>query len=246
MLLTIYILILIYFSLGVLCFWLINRKSETSVARKSWVKLLSYFIIINLLFFSIVVNTLYFRILAVFIILVGCHELLSLFRMSGYRHKGFFVLSAILYSVLASGFYFFSGMDTGVILFTFLIISIFDGFSQITGQLLGHIKLFPSVSPGKTVEGLVGGALIAILSSVLAEELIDVRPLKAMWLGAGVVLFAFAGDSLSSFYKRRFGVKDFSNIIPGHGGFLDRFDSLIGGGAWVAINGIISAIAGII
>jgi len=244
MLLTIYILILIYFSLGVLCFLFINHRKEIPVARKSWVKLFSYFIIINILFFSIIINTFFFRILAVIIIMVGSYELFSLFIRSRYSRKLFFAFSSILYSVLAAGFYIFSGMDMGVILFTFLIIAIFDGFSQITGQLFGQVKLFPSVSPGKTVEGLIGGALIAILSSVLAEGLIDVRPLKAMWLGAGVVLFAFAGDTLSSCYKRRFGVKDFSNIIPGHGGFLDRFDSLITGGAWVAFNGFITAIAG--
>ena len=51
----------------------------------------------------------------------------------------------------------------------------------------------------------------------------------------GTLLFAFAGDTLSSLFKRKYKVKDFNNIIPGHGGFLDRFDSLIAGGAWAAL-----------
>ncbi|MFO7575504.1 MAG: phosphatidate cytidylyltransferase [Bacteroidales bacterium] len=244
MILRIYILILVYFSLGAISFYFINRHKEASEARKSWVKLISYFIIINLLFFSIVFNTQLFRFLAVIIIAVGFYELAALFWRSGYSRKGFFLLSTCLFVILSYGFYIFSGMDMGVILFSFLILSIFDGFSQITGQLWGRRKLCQSVSPGKTVEGLIGGALVAILSSVLAESLIIVAPPKAIWLGAGVVLFAFIGDFLSSCYKRRYGVKDFSNIIPGHGGFLDRFDSLISGGAWVAFNGFITAIAG--
>lgn len=244
MILRIYILILVYFSLGAIAFYFINRHNEASEARKSWVKLISYFIIINLLFFSIVFNTQIFRFLAVIIIAVGFYELAALFWRSGYTRKVFFLLSACLFVILSYGFYIFSGMDRGVILFTLLILSIFDGFSQITGQLWGCRKLFPSISPGKTVAGLTGGALVAILSSVLGKGLIDVHPLKAMWLGVGIVLFAFIGDFLSSCYKRRYGVKDFSNIIPGHGGFLDRFDSLISGGAWVAFNGFITAITG--
>lgn len=244
MILTIYILILVYFSMGAICFWFINQRKEASGARKSWVKLISYFIIINLLFFSIVINTQLFRILAIIIIIRGLYELILLFRRSGYQRMKFFLESAGVFAVLSFGFFVFSGMDMGVILFTFLILSIFDGFSQITGQLWGRRKLFPSVSPGKTVEGLIGGAIVAIPSSILAEGFITAPPLKAMWLGAGVVLFAFMGDFLSSFYKRRFGVKDFSNIIPGHGGFLDRFDSLICSGAWVALNGFITTIAG--
>ena len=53
-------------------------------------------------------------------------------------------------------------------------------------------------------------------------------------MALGVIFFAFAGDILASLYKRKFDTKDFNKIIPGHGGFLDRFDSLIAGGAWAA------------
>jgi phosphatidate cytidylyltransferase len=119
-----------------------------------------------------------------------------------------------------------------------LILSIFDGFSQITGQLLGRTKLFPKISPNKTVEGLIGGALIALLSALVFKSLIIGTPLKAILLAAVIAVFAFAGDAAKSIYKRKYNVKDFSNLIPGHGGFLDRFDSLIAAGAGVALLGL--------
>jgi len=69
----------------------------------------------------------------------------------------------------------------------------------------------------------------------LLKDLYAGETLGAFVLAVGVIVFAFAGDLSASFYKRKFGVKDFSNLIPGHGGLLDRFDSLVAGGAWVAL-----------
>jgi phosphatidate cytidylyltransferase len=241
---TIYFLLLIYFTLGAISFYFINRRKKKEESRQSWIKLTSYFIIINILFFSIVINPVVFRYVAVIIIARSFFELFKLFRQSGYRNKGFFIISVSVLTVMTIGFYIFSGMDMGVILFTFLVLSIFDGFSQITGQLWGRRKLSPSISPRKTVEGLIGGFLVASLSAILLENLLSVSPPKALRLGAGVALFAFAGDMSSSYYKRKYGVKDFCNLIPGHGGFLDRFDSLIACGAWVALNGILMELTG--
>ncbi|RLD69735.1 MAG: phosphatidate cytidylyltransferase, partial [Bacteroidetes bacterium] len=123
-----------------------------------------------------------------------------------------------------------------LVLFSFLILSIFDSFSQITGQLLGRKKIFPNISPNKTVGGLVGGAIIAISSALLLNGLYAESPLKVIIMTLGVVAFAFAGDVAASFFKRKYMVKNYSNLIPGHGGYLDRFDSLIAGGAWVAFS----------
>jgi len=141
-------------------------------------------------------------------------------------------------ALLSIGFYSFSHMEKGVILFAFLITAIFDGFSQVSGQLLGRTKLFPKISPGKTVEGLIGGALVAVLSSLVFKNVFTALSLKAIILAAVVVVFAFLGDTAKSLYKRKYNVKDFSNLIPGHGGILDRFDSLIAGGAGVTLLGL--------
>lgn len=233
----IYFIILSYFVLGVICFFFINRKKERTEAHKSWIKLFFYFIIIQILFFSIVIDSHAFRALAILIIIVGFYEIYKLFRESGYTFKGVYLSSVFFYVIFAIGFFVFSGMKKELILFSFMILSIFDSFSQVTGQLWGRKKIAPKISPQKTFEGFIGGAVIAILSSFLLNNLVSVSFFKTMVLTVGIVAFAFIGDISASFYKRQFKVKDFSRLIPQHGGFLDRFDSLIAGGAWVALLG---------
>ncbi len=231
----IYLIILGYFLLGGIGFYLINRKKKPEEARKNRVKFAAYFIIIHILFFSIVVYPLIFRFVAVIVIFGGLYELFKLFRSSRYRRKQFFVATLVLYAFFAAGFYFFSGLQKELILFSFLILSIFDSFSQISGQLWGKKNIFPKISPNKTVEGFIGGAAVAVLSAVLLRRLVSVPPFEAVTLAIGIIVFAFLGDILASFYKRVYQVKDFSNLIPGHGGILDRFDSLLAGGAGVAV-----------
>jgi phosphatidate cytidylyltransferase len=223
-----YIITLTYFLLGFIALYFINRKKGAPESRKSWIKTIVYFFIINITFFSIVINPLIFRYFAVIIIIAGFLELFKLFRESGYK-----------ISIFSFCFFVFSGMDKELILFTFMILSIFDSFSQITGQLIGRKKILPRISPDKTVEGFIGGGLVALVSAILLKDLAAEPVLKAMAKAAGIVVFAFIGDASKSYYKRRYNVKDFSNFIPENGGFLDRFDSLISGGAWVALSGFI-------
>ncbi|MBW6479415.1 MAG: phosphatidate cytidylyltransferase [Bacteroidales bacterium] len=236
---TIYIIILVYFFLGAIGFWFINRKKEAHEARKNRTKLVTYFLIINIIFFSIVINPVVFRYIAVIIILAGFLEIYNVFRRSGFSRKGFFILSIIVFSIFSLGFYSFSLMEKELMLFTFIILSVFDSFSQITGQIWGKSRLFPSISPNKTIEGLIGGAFIAAVSGLLLKDLLTTDSLFSVYLIAGVLAFAFLGDIGTSWYKRKYNVKDFNNLIPGHGGFLDRFDSLVAGGAWVALLALI-------
>ena len=231
---TIYIIILIYFALGGIGFYLINRKKDRTLARESYTKFIAYFLIINILFFSIVLNPVVFRYLALVIGLVGVVELFRLFNRRNLEHKAFFGVSLLLYFILTIGFFLFSGLSKELILFSFLVLSIFDAFSQISGQLFGKTKILPEISPNKTLGGLVGGALFAVASAFVLKRLYDGTWLESVLLAAGIVVFAFLGDIAASCYKRKYQVKDYSKLIPGHGGFLDRFDSLIAGGAWVA------------
>lgn len=232
---TIYIIILSYFVLGGVGFYFINRRKEKEVARKSWTKFIAYFFIIHILFFSIVIEPLVFQLLAAIIVSVAATELLQLFRHAQYSQKVFFILSVLMFAVLAFGFMVFSSFEKELILFAFLILSIFDAFSQISGQLWGKSKIAPKISPNKTVGGSVGGSIIAILSALLLTGLANKTWFETIIMAVGIVVFAFIGDILASLFKRKYGVKDYSKLIPGHGGFLDRFDSLIAGGAWVAL-----------
>lgn len=232
---TIYIAILAYFLLGGIGFFFINRKLERQKARNNWIKYITYFIIIHILFLSIALNPSVFYYLGIVIMLVGAGEMIRIFWLSGFIKKGFFSISVLIYLFLCIGFYCFIRQDKELILFTFLTLSIFDAFSQLSGQLIGKHKIVPAISPGKTLEGLIGGVIMAIFSALLIHRLIENHFLSAVIIASGIVIFAFAGDLAASLYKRNYDVKDFSGLLPGNGGFLDRFDSLIAGGTFIAL-----------
>ena len=111
-----------------------------------------------------------------------------------------------------------------------------DTGAYCAGSLFGRHKLFPRVSPGKTWEGSIGGAvivlIIAAVISYFAGSDTSLSTLNAQlstlkWLGLGLVVVFFGtwGDLVESLFKRTLGIKDSGNILPGHGGMLDRFDS---------------------
>ena len=237
---TIYYIIIIYFMLGGFGFYFINRKKPTDIARQNWLKYISYFIIINTLFFSIVVQPGIFVYVAILIILVAIYELFRLFAKSGYKKTKVFLSAIVVLGIYAVGFYRFSNLSKETILFAFLILSIFDSFSQVSGQLFGRKKLLPTISPNKTLGGLIGGAVAALVSSLLLKGLYPKSISIVLLTTIGIITFAFIGDLSASWYKRKFQAKDFSNLIPGHGGFLDRFDSLIAASAWMAFIHLIN------
>lgn len=96
------------------------------------------------------------------------------------------------------------------------------------GRLIGGPKLLPAVSPKKTWAGLIGGMISAGIAALLVAVVVDARVgVAAFAAGAVVAVVAQAGDLFESWIKRRCNVKDSSNIIPGHGGVLDRVDGLL-------------------
>ena len=110
-----------------------------------------------------------------------------------------------------------------------------DTFAYLTGRAIGRHKLIPEVSPKKTVEGAVGGIVFAALAFVLYGWIIkrffapsiDVNPLFMALSGVIVAVVSQIGDLAMSVIKRRYGIKDYGNLFPGHGGVLDRFDSVL-------------------
>jgi phosphatidate cytidylyltransferase len=112
--------------------------------------------------------------------------------------------------------------------FLFLAAAAGDGFAQVVGQWVGRRPLAPTVSPTKTVEGFLAGLCAAGSVAALASGLIDVTPSKAVLIGVLTGATGLVGDLSASWVKRRAGIKDYSSALPGQGGFLDRFDSLLG------------------
>lgn len=103
-----------------------------------------------------------------------------------------------------------------------------DTFAYLGGSLFGKRKLIERISPGKTIEGTLLGLAITFALSFLLKPLLGIDPPMAWaWFGFSVPLAATAGDLIESLIKRQAGIKDSGHILPGHGGVLDRFDSLI-------------------
>lgn len=103
-----------------------------------------------------------------------------------------------------------------------------DTGGYFAGKQLGRYKLAPNISPKKTWEGLVGGVLLALLVAALGNALVfDFAGLAMAGLGLVVALVSIVGDLLISMFKRQTGIKDTGNLFPGHGGALDRLDSLL-------------------
>ncbi len=113
--------------------------------------------------------------------------------------------------------------------FLYVLVVVFDGFSQIIGQLFGRRKLFPETSPNKTLEGFLGGASAVVLTAFLLSDSGLSMMIKMVtgpvFFSVLVIAGSISGDWLASWIKRKNGVKDFSTLIPGHGGIFDRFDA---------------------
>jgi phosphatidate cytidylyltransferase len=115
------------------------------------------------------------------------------------------------------------------VFFLVVIIWVNDSGAYITGRLVGRHKLSPVISPNKSIEGAVGGVLSGVAAAFIMNAYIglELGPLTLTLLAVSMGLVAIAGDLIESVIKRAVGAKDSGSIIPGHGGMLDRIDSLI-------------------
>ncbi len=116
---------------------------------------------------------------------------------------------------------------SGLLVYLVFLTEINDIAQYMTGKLLGRRKVVPTVSPGKTLEGLCGGIVVTTLLAIaLAPWLTPFSLLHSICIGLLLSLTGFIGDVTISALKRDLGIKDSGNLIPGHGGILDRIDSL--------------------
>ena len=120
-------------------------------------------------------------------------------------------------------------MSDGLNLFLYivLLITAMDVFAYIGGKLLGKIKIVPKISNGKTVEGTLIGLILTVSIASMIRDLVNLDIYLSMLVGFFIGILSFLGDILESSIKRSVGVKDSGNLIPGHGGLMDRLDGYI-------------------
>lgn len=149
---------------------------------------------------------------------ISFSETAILFFMSIYVNYGFYIMRNLEY------------VDKYLLAYVFIVSYLTDTFAYFTGIKFGKHKLLERVSPKKTIEGSIGGWIIGGIASFIWASLFN-------FFGLGYVVFVISaivlpvisqiGDLIFSQIKRSIGIKDFSNLIPGHGGILDRFDSVL-------------------
>ena len=217
------------FAIGALLMFLAERRrgADRGTQRTDWIKYGIFLLLIfGLLLAAVAGRGLVGAILLVLVV-IGAMELARLVRPS--TRTIVFVVSL---GVLAAGLghLLLGGRDAWRATFSTVVVlvAVTDSFSQLWGRLLGAHPLCPRLSPRKTVEGLAGGVATTLAVAVLLGFLEPAIPRSRLVLIAcATATGAVAGDLLFSRIKRGAGVKDFSRLLPGHGGVLDRFDGLI-------------------
>lgn len=220
------------FLVGAIFMALSNRGAGRGTAQQRWLKLGVFFLIVHAVLVVAVLGRPWTTLLLAAITTAGSVELWRAWRQMSPPKPPLiwpvYVLSCATVLVISTR------LSGAAFAFLFLVTAATDGFSQVIGQLLGRHPLAPKTSPAKTIEGLLGGLVAAIVVALLLREILlplSVRATLALALGTG--LAGLVGDLAASRVKRRAAIKDYSTALPGQGGFLDRFDSLLGAMALV-------------
>ncbi len=213
------------FAIGAAGMALANRGVPTAVAQQRWRKFGGYFVIVHAVLGMAALGTQAIRLLFLAVI-GGCLvEFSRAWRLvPAPRPRRIWPVGATLAAAAAWGTL---RNDAAALVWCFIMVACADGFAQVTGQLCGRHALAPRVSPAKTVEGALGGAIAAIAAGVLLRAGVTLSVRAAFAWGAAIAAAGLAGDLAASWLKRRAALKDYSHALPGQGGLLDRFDSLI-------------------
>ena len=221
--------------LGMFGFYELMRVRETKKKFPFVLKLFAYFLVLAFSMYNI--NSIEFAykfdyIVMAFIIFMFTSPMVFINNTKRYNlNDALFLIGSILFVGLSFNLIVITrNFDINYIIYLLLITTMTDTFALFTGMLIGKHKLCPDISPKKTIEGLVGGTLMgtfiasAFYFTVISSSvsLIILVPITAL-----LCLIGQLGDLVFSSIKRYYEVKDFSEIIPGHGGILDRFDSLV-------------------
>ncbi len=125
-----------------------------------------------------------------------------------------------------------------LLLFALLLIVAADTGAFFVGRQIGRVRLAPQVSPGKTWEGVIGGVALACVVALTGARWFGLPPAALLGVGVATAVFSIVGDLTESMFKRHTGLKDSGTLFPGHGGVLDRIDS-VSAGAPVMLLGLL-------
>jgi phosphatidate cytidylyltransferase len=216
------------FLVGGLGIYLASRGEDSFIRHDRRTKFISYFCIVHIVLFCAFLGTAVISGLMLAIFGIGAYEL---YRVISHANAVPIPLRTgieVGYLVLSFGLLVFVSASPGeTIVFVYLVVAAFDGFSQVAGQLFGEHLLAPLISPGKTIEGALGGAVAAGFMAALLRPLVNLTAVQSIGACCWIVLGGLLGDLLASWVKRKGGVKDFGALLPGQGGILDRFDSFL-------------------
>lgn len=226
---SVYLIVLVYFAAGAGLTAFNCRKRAATKKDESWLVFSVFFVVVSAGFLLLWDAPGLFRVAMTIMALRGAFELYALRSNARRMGRSGFAASAALYGVIAALFLIHLWRaPTSVLMFVFFIAVVFDGFSQVTGQLFGGPKLTPWISPNKTVAGLCGGLLVTCATAEYVAP-------HTLSLSLPLCAAALLGDLSASLYKRLNGAKDYPAFFPGHGGVLDRFDSYLACGAAAAM-----------
>jgi phosphatidate cytidylyltransferase len=212
-------LVELFFILGAIVTHLVNRGKPAETQKLAWTKFWVYFALVNFLMFIFKYNQTLTYYVVLGIVLLGVREYVNVVKRIR-SWKIILALSIPFFIVVATPILFPLWIINAFELYVAVII--FDGFSQIIGQLVKGPKLIPAISPNKTVSGFLGATIMLFVS-----EYVFFHQPHALIYSLVVAVVSLVGDLFASYIKRKAGVKDYSALLPGHGGFLDRFDSLL-------------------
>ena len=208
---------------------------ETKKVLPNFIKIISYFFVLMILLgiemddnFKILID---FRLLTGLCLVAFLPVVLYHNREKYSVNDAYYIVASVLFLGISNSFLIlYRDMNLNVLIYLFLITIMTDSYAYFTGYLIGRHKLLEVVSPKKTFEGLVGGTIVGVFIAVtyyLTAINGNVQLMNLVLITTFLSLMGQFGDLFFSAIKRYYGKKDFSNIMPGHGGVLDRLDSII-------------------
>ena len=229
-------LIALFFVFGLICLTEFNKL----IKQKGFISYLIFIVIyLGFAYWEYIIPSMegfneamqILHVLTIFVLLFLIKDLFSektlpTFLTRRYINTTFYLSSSFVFIILIARYY--KEFNPNILLGSFILVWVSDSFAYLVGKNFGKQKLFLRISPKKTVEGFLGGLFFACISSYFIAKYTNTLDFNK-WLMLSIVITVFGtlGDLIESKYKRQAGVKDSGVIMPGHGGLLDRLDSII-------------------